>query len=144
MKLEVLRTIFFPEHYRSFKHARLLTGLLRAGHIISFSVLVGGVFFQQNEMQLTPWVIATIVTGLSMFVMELYPSCIALFEIRCISILVKIAILAFIPLVNESIHLYLLLLIIAFSALISHASRKIKHATIAPRSFLEKYGFNEK
>jgi len=143
MNFETLRVFFFPSYYRTFEHKRLLMSLLRAGHIVCFTLLVGGVFFNQHTQQLSLWVSGTVITGILMFALELYPSCIAIFEVRCLSVLFKIFILMLIPLVDEASRIYLLLFIIIFSSLISHASRRIKHATIATESFREQYGFSE-
>ena len=133
----------FPKNYREFKHKRLLIVLLRTAHIICFSILVGGFFFHQDKTQLSPWFLGVMLSGMSMFLVDMYGSCIILFEIRGISILMKLLLLSLIPLLSSNNQIILLMLIIVLSSYISHTTGKIRHRNILSSKTLKKYGLDE-
>jgi len=140
--LNNLLKLLFPQEYREFPHQRLALNLLRAMHILSFSVLVGGLFFNQPTEFLFPWILATIISGISMFAIDLFNSCIALFEIRGIAIIVKVLLLLLIPLTEGWAQILVLFTVVIFASFISHTSRRIRHFNIMPASFQEKFGLH--
>lgn len=133
----------FPQVYRVFPYKRLILGILRALHILCLTVLVGGIYFQQSSDLLFIWVVGTIVTGIAMFLLELYASLILIFEVQSLAIIIKILLLSFLFLVALSDRIYVLMGLIIFSSLISHANRNIRHFSLAPDSFYERYGFKK-
>ncbi|CAA6804172.1 MAG: Unknown protein [uncultured Thiotrichaceae bacterium] len=135
------RLLLFPHEYRVFPHQRTVANVLRAMHILCFSILVGGLFFDQPYEFLFPWTMAVIMSGLSLFAIDLFSSCIALFEIRGVAIVIKVLLLLFIPLTEGGLQLLILFMVVIFASLISHASRSIRHFNIMPTSFQQKYGF---
>ena len=137
-----LHQLLFPHEYREFPQQRLALNTLRAIHILCFSILVGGLFFNQPTEFLFPWTIAVIISGFSMFAIDLFNSCIALFEIRGIAILVKILLLLLIPFTDGWLRLLVLFSVIIFSSFISHTSRKVRHFNVMPASFQKKYGLH--
>lgn len=138
--MKSLLSALFPRNYREFTHKRLLIVLLRTVHIICFSILVGGFFFHQDKAQLAPWFIGVMLSGVGMFLVDMYGSCIILFEIRGISILIKLLLLSLIPYLNSNNQIILLLLIIVLSSYISHTTGKVRHRNVLPKRFLERYG----
>ena len=141
MKNKLIR-LLFPLEIREFPHQRLILNALRAIHIVCFSILVGGIFFDQPSEFLYSWSIAVILTGFGMFALDLYNSFIALFEIRGIAILIKITLLLLIPLTDGWLQLSVLFFILVFSSYISHTTRKIRHLNIMSADFQKKYGLH--
>ena len=116
--------------------------MLRSIHILCFSVLVGGIYFNQPDDFLTLWTTGVIISGLGMFAIDLYVSCIALFEIRGAAMLVKILLLILLPLTDGMAQLLILFFVVLFSSLISHSSRRVRHFNFLPLTLQEKYGLN--
>lgn len=133
--------LLFPEQFRDFPHRRVVLNLLRAGHILCFAILLGGIYFKQDASLLTYWIIGVIGTGLAMLSIQLYSSFIALFEIQTIAVLIKVLLLRFIPMLEQDGQLALMMFIILFSSMTSHASRRFRHTSIMSAAFHEKYGF---
>ena len=132
----------FPKNYREFKYKRLFIVLLRTIHIICFSILVGGFFFHQDKAQLSPWFLGVMLSGMSLFLVDIYGSCIILFEVRGISILIKLLLLSLIPLLSSNNQIILLMLIIVLSSYISHTTGKIRHRNVLSSKTLKKYGLD--
>ena len=137
------RSIPFPERFRGFKHRRVVLNVLRAIHILCLSILVGGFFFEQHETMLQPWFVGTLLSGLGLFAIDLYGSCIALFEVRGISVLLKLGVLALLPLFESESQLFLFIALIIFSSLISHGTRRLRHWNFMSKDFQDRYGIRE-
>ena len=116
---------------------------LRASHILCLCFLIGGFYFDRSLDLLMPWIIGTIVSGLGIFLLDLYGSCMALFEVRGISVLVKLGLLGMLPFLDKSGQLYLLSSLVIFSSLLSHSRRSLRHKNFMPKAFQEKYGIQE-
>lgn len=140
--LNTLRALFFPENLRQIPHRRLILNVLRSAHLLSISILLGGYFFHIDQAILFPWIVATVATGLSMFTVELYESCAALFEVRGVSVLLKISLLLCIPSVAADNQVLLLIVVIIFSSLISHSTKRIRHKNLLPVSLQQKSGIH--
>ena len=91
-----------------------------------------------------PWILATIASGLGIFLLDLYSSCIALFELRGISVLIKTGLLGLMPFLDRDNQLYLLVGLVIFSSLLSHSRRKLRHKNIMSKAFQDKYGIHQK
>ncbi len=137
---EHLRSLLFPGTFRTFPHRRWLLNSLRTVHILCLCILVGGFFFGQNESLLKSWFLGTLISGLGMFIIDLYGSCIALFEVRGISVLIKLGTLALLPAFERDTQLYLFIAMIVFSSMVSHGSRRLRHWNFMPRSFQQRFG----
>lgn len=131
--------LLFPRHFRDLPHRRLILNLLRAAHIISFSLLLGGLFYGMAREAWQPWLIGAIVSGFALFAVDLYGSFLALLEVRGVSVLVKLLLLSMLPQLDPELRVYGLMLIIVFSSLISHSTRRFRHRSLAPAAFLRKY-----
>ena len=131
--------LLFPRRFRDLPRRRLILNLLRAAHIISFSLLLGGLYYGVADEAWRPWLLAAVLSGLALFAVDLYGSFLALFEIRGISVLIKIGLLSLLPLVDANTRLAGLMSIIVFSSLVSHSTRRFRHRSLAPAAFLRKY-----
>ncbi len=138
--MSTIHSLFFPEEYRRIPHRRIMLNILRAAHLLSISILVGGFFFHIDGHLLFPWFIGTIATGLALFMLDLYESFDALFEIRGVSVLLKLLLLLSIPFVSEQRQVYLLIMVIIFSSLISHSTKRIRHKNYLPTTLQQKWG----
>ncbi len=131
--------ILFPKQFRDLPHRRLILNLLRSAHIVCFSLLIGGLFHGLPEEQWQPWLIGTLLSGFGLFAVDLYGSFLALFEVRGVSVLFKLLLLSLLPLLGEPARIGGLIFIIVFSSMISHSTRRFRHRSLAPATFLHKY-----
>jgi len=138
-----IRTLLFPHNFRGMPHRRLILNLLRSLHLLCLCIMLGGVYFQHSKDELTLWVIGVIVSGLGLFLVDLYGSCIALFEVRGISVLIKLSLIACLPFLSDNNQLLILMLIIIFSSFISHGTRRLRHKNFMSQAFQNKYGLRE-
>jgi len=132
--------LLFPDEYRDFKHKRFVIVVLRSLHIICFSILVGGYYFQQAQSLITPWFLGALFSGMAMFLIDMYGSCIILFEVRGVSILFKLFLLSWLPALNENSQIVLLLFVIALSSYISHTTASVRHKKLLSKARLKKFG----
>ncbi len=137
------RSVLFPAKSREVPHRRLILNILRSCHIIFFSLLLGALFFEPTDHTLRFWIIGIILSGLGMLLIDMVGSCIILFEVRGLSVLVKMALLACLPLLSGQAQIYLLVLIIVFSTFISHSAKVIRHRNLIPQAIQVKYAFRE-
>ncbi len=130
-----LLRLLFPEQPRRLPWRRLWLGLMRSAHILCMGVLCGGLVVGAPFDMLYPWLLGTLFSGVGLLALDMFSSCIVLFELRGVSVLVKIPLVATLPVVNESIALALVVVMIIFSTLISHATRGLRHLSVAPLSW---------
>lgn len=112
-------------------------------YYLLFSALGCSIFFEPTDHTLRFWIIGTILSGLGMLLIDMVGSCIILFEVRGLSVLVKMALLACLPLLSGQSQIYLLVLIIVFSTFISHSAKGIRHRNLMPQAIQVKYAFKE-
>lgn len=86
--------MLFPEEPRDFPGRRGLRSILRAGHILTTGVLLGGHVFAQPKEVLLVWLVASVATGAAIFLTDLHASFGVLCELRGALILVKIGLVA--------------------------------------------------
>ena len=134
-------SLLFPDSYREFFCQRLLLNLLRGFHLLCIGVFVGGIFFNQDTAVLNVWILGVLISGILMFLIELYSSCIYLFEIRGAVIVLKILVLFTLTLIPSALHFHVLVGLLLFSSFFSHSPRWIRHANYMSDEFQEKYGF---
>jgi len=138
----LLLTLLFPENSRAVPHRRLILNILRSAHLLSVSILVGGVFFQAEQPRLTIWLLLAVITGMLMFLLDLYESGIALFELRGISVLLKVSLLIYISFAQNNTQIIILVAVIIFSAFISHSSKRVRHKSFLPAAIAKYINFN--
>lgn len=86
------------------------------------------------------WFVGTVLSGLGLLAIDLYGSCILLFEVRGISVLMKILLLLCLPLFAAQYQLWLLILLVILSSFVSHSTRRIRHKNLLPEAWQEKLG----
>ena len=99
---------------------------LRALHIMTIGVFLGGHIFHQSISILEPWLWAAILSGLAILLTDIYSSFAVLFEVRGIVILVKILLLSLITIFWEQ-RIFLLVLILFIGAISSHMPKRYRH-----------------
>lgn len=134
---EVAR-LLFPAKRRFLPFQRELNITLRSLHILCFSILVGGHFFDQPADQLMPWLIATIVTGCLMILVELTGSFSFLIEVRGVSVMAKTMLLALVP-HFWSERLWLFIAIIFIASVTSHMRGKYRHMSLISEQRLDQW-----
>jgi len=137
-----LHKLLFPDNPRPVPHRRLWLNVFRAMHILCFSVYVGGLYFDRSGVVLQAWFAGILLSGLALWAIDLYSSCILLFEVRGVSVMVKILLLLSLPLLSSQAQLWLLMLLLVFSSLASHSSRKIRHKMLLPLPWLRRLGID--
>lgn len=127
-----LQRLLFPQTFREVPHRRLILNVFRSLHILCFSVFLGGFFFNQPATVLNGWYAGAILSGLILFSIDLYSSFIMLFELRGMSVLIKILVLLMLPLLDYQGQLWVIMLVVVFSSFVSHSSRKLRHKNLLP------------
>ena len=116
----------FPAVPRSFPWRRSVRTLLRAAHILSGGILVGGVLFDQPPEALTPWVHGMLISGFLLLATDLYASCAILCEVRGASVLAKLGLTALVPIFRDA-RLELLIAALLLGAVSSHMPGRYRH-----------------
>lgn len=140
--LPPIHRLLFPQEFREIPHRRLILNVFRSLHILCFSIFLGGFFFGQEPGMLNSWYVGTIVSGLGLFAIDLYSSFVMLFEVRGISVMLKIILLLALPLLHDLNQLWLLMLLVIFSSFSSHSSRKLRHKNLLPLSWQNQFGIS--
>ncbi len=121
-----LLTVLFPEQPREFPHRMAMRLSLRALHIMTTGVFLGGHIFHQPISVLEPWLWVAILSGLAILLTDIYSSFAVLFEIRGLVVLLKIALLSLIPFFWEQ-RIFILVLILFIGAISSHMPKRYRH-----------------
>jgi hypothetical protein len=102
---------------------------MRTMHLMAVSVLVGGHAYDVSPAQLLWPLWLTIASGVGLIVVEAYPSARWLFQLRGAMVLLKLAIMAIVPLFWEQ-RLILLLLIVAIASVGSHMPSRFRYFSL--------------
>jgi hypothetical protein len=129
-KTGLLHQLIFPRHYRSLPQRRLVLNVLRSIHIICFSILVGGLYFDQALSDLNTWALSAIISGVGLFLVDLYATGVVLFEVRGFTVLIKIILLSIALLLPPAEKFHLLVVVIIFSSFVSHSPRWLRHKNL--------------
>ncbi len=121
-----LDSVLFPSEPRSFPFRRGIRTLLRALHILTTGVLLGGHIFVQSQEALMPWLWGSILTGLILLATDLYASCAILLEARGVAVVVKIGLMMLVPVMWEQ-RIFLLVSALMIGAVSSHLPRTYRH-----------------
>ena len=89
------------------------------------------------------WLVGTVLSGLGLLAIDLYGSCILLFEVRGISVLLKMLLLLSLPLFAAQYQLWLLILLVIFSSFVSHSTRGLRHKNLLPAAWQVKLGIHQ-
>jgi hypothetical protein len=136
-KTGLLHQLLFPKTFRSLPHRRLLLNVLRSIHILCFSVVLGGLYFNKSSEELALWATGTVLSGVSLFLVDLYGSGVVLFEIRGVSVMIKILLLIIALQLPTQAQFNLLVVVIVFSSFVSHSPRWLRHKNLLPSNWLK-------
>ena len=125
----------FPTPPRTFRLRRSVRTALRALHTLTGGVLVGGVLFDQPPEVLSPWVWATLVSGFLLLATELYASFAVLCEVRGLSVLLKLGLMALVPVFWDA-RLALLVAVLLLGAVSSHMPGRYRHRLLLLRGHI--------
>lgn len=129
MDIERLKQLLCPEPARSLPGERVIRIALRTAHLAAGGILFGGHFFDVEPQRLLPWLWLTVASGAVFVAVELYGSCVWLVQGRGLMILLKIILLAMVPLLWAQ-RMWLLLAVLVIGSIGSHMSSRFRHYSI--------------
>lgn len=135
---DFLHRLVFPRHFRSLPQRRLVLNVLRSIHIICFSILLGGFYFDQAISQLNLWALSVLLSGVGLFLVDLYGSAIVLFEVRGLTVLIKIMLLLIALPLAPADQFKLLIIVVIISSFVSHSPRWLRHKNVLPSVWRDK------
>ena len=113
----------FPKVPRDFSYRRGVRIALRAAHIFTAGTLLGGYIFDQPVAVLEPWLFGTVISGFLLLATDLHASLAVLLELRGLGVLVKLVLLALVPVFWDA-HISLLIAALMIGAVTSHMPGK--------------------
>ena len=119
----------FPDPPRQFRGRRALKVLLRAAHVLCAGLLVGCYLFDAETAQRITWLVSAIVSGLILLALDLHESAAFLLQLRGLVVLVKLGVLATLPLYGAGAP-WVLGALVVLSVLSSHASSKVRYRVL--------------
>lgn|SRR5574341_1002770 len=126
-----LSTALFPDPPRRIPRHRAISVLLRTAHLVAFAGLLGGHVFDVDPTRLVPWVVATVASGAALMAVELASSFAWLSTGKGLAVLVKLALLATVPLLWDH-RVAILLTVVALSGICSHMPARFRHYQVVP------------
>lgn len=118
--------ILFPDPPRDFPGRRAMRTSLRAAHVITGGIFLGGHVFTVSRDALLPWMLATFVTGGLLVLMDLHASFAVCFEVRAILVLAKFLLFASIIPLWEA-RVWLLVAAAVIGVVGSHMPGRYRH-----------------
>ena len=82
---------------------------------------------------------AVIISGVCLFLLDLYGSAVVLFEVRGFTVLVKLLLLLIALFLPAQVQFKLLVIVIVFSTFISHSPRWLRHKSLLPAQILRRF-----
>jgi hypothetical protein len=123
----------FPSVPRDFIFRRGVRVGLRALHIFTAGTLLAGYIFEQPVTVLEPWLVGTVISGLLLLATDLYASFGFLCEVRGFVVLLKLVLLALVPIFWDA-RISLLVAALVIGAVGSHMPGKYRHKVLLFRS----------
>lgn len=124
-----LRGVVCPEPPRVIPAHRLLSVALRTAHLMTFGTLVGGHLFEVDPSRLFPFLVATILSGAGLMVLEMASTCAWLLMGKGLAVVAKLLLLASIPLFWEH-RVVLLLLVVVAASVGAHMPARFRHYSL--------------
>ena len=119
----------FPDPPRRVPGGRLLGVALRTAHLVAVGTLLGGHVFDVDPERLVPALGGAIVTGAGMIALELVSTCDWLCRAKGGAALVKLGILALVPVFWEE-RVALLVTVTVVAGIASHLPGRFRHARV--------------
>ena len=110
---------------------RAASVLLRTAHLAAFAVLLGGHVFDVDPRRLTPWLWATVASGSGLMALELASGVAWLGTGKGLAVLVKLALLALVPVFWEH-RVAILMAVVVLAGVASHLPRQLRHYQVVP------------
>jgi hypothetical protein len=127
--------LLFPEPVRVLPHARAWNIGFRTAHIAVIGILLGGHFFEVPEDRLRAMLGLALATGLALIFIEAYPSCRWFYQGRGVLVLLKLGLLAIIPLLWDH-RVPILLVIVVIASVGSHMPSRFRYYSLLHRRVL--------
>jgi hypothetical protein len=110
---------------------RAISIALRTAHLASFGTLLGGHVFDVDHSRLLPFLFATVITGAALIALELASTCAWLFMGKGVTVLLKLLVLAMVPLFWEH-RISVLLVVVVIASIGSHMPSRFRHYSLLP------------
>ena len=121
--------VVFPRHNRHFRGKRWLNIGLRTAHLLGVAGVGGALFGGVALAAWLPYLNLTLATGASLMALELWTSGIYLLQVRGQATLVKVALLAALPLA-PGLEAAGVAVAIVISGVISHAPASVRYYSV--------------
>ena len=128
----LVNTWLFPAEPRGFPYRRAVRTVLRAAHILTGGVLMGGYVFAVPEALLHTWWLGTMVTGLLLFLTDLHATLVILLEVRGLVVILKLLLVALVPWAGDAAPM-LLAAALLIGAVSSHMPGRYRHRVLILR-----------
>lgn len=126
-----MRPLLFPDPPRTIPGYRALNIALRTAHLMAFGTLLGGHVFDVDHARLLPFLVTAIVTGAGLMALELASTCAWLFMGKGIAVLLKLLLLAMIPLFWDH-RVSILLVSVAVASVGAHMPSRFRYFSFLP------------
>ena len=126
-----LATTLFPDPARRIPRHRAISVLLRTAHLATFAVLLGGHVFDVDPLRLAPWLVATVASGAGLMALEMASSFAWLSTGKGLAVLVKLALLATVPVLWDH-RVTILLAVVVLAGISSHMPARFRHYQVVP------------
>ena len=123
------KAILFPEPERSLPAERWVRIGLRTAHLMSMAAYLGGSLFAVAPDRLATPFVLTLATGTLFALLEIHGTLNWLFEVRGLATVLKVALLALVP-VLPAARAPLLLLVLAIGSVSSHMPARLRHHSL--------------
>jgi len=98
---------------------------------MAFGTLLGGHVFDVDHSRLLPFLFATVVTGAALMALEVASTCAWLFMGKGVTVLLKLLVLAMVPLFWEH-RISAFLLVVVIASVGSHMPARFRHYSLLP------------
>jgi hypothetical protein len=124
-----LRLALCPDPPRKIPAHRLVAIALRTAHLITFGTLLGGHLFDIDPSRLQPFLLATIASGGSLMALELYSTCAWLCMGKGLAVVLKLLLLAMVPVFWEH-RVAILLVVVVVASVGAHMPARFRHRVL--------------
>jgi len=121
-----LLRILFPQPPRDPPFRRSVRIVLRTAHILTTGVLLGGHVFDVAPPALELWLWLSVISGLLLFATDLHATFVTFFELHGLAVLLKLVLLALVPLFWEH-RVWLLVITLIIGGISSHMPGRWRH-----------------
>lgn len=128
--------ILIPLEPRRYPGQRWIKMIARAAHVACAGIYLGALVFNVDPVTRGPWYLAAILSGLSMFALDLYESGGFLLQLRGLVTIIKLVLLAFLPTFGTT-GVWIVAAVVFGSVISSHAPASFRYYLIWGRSWIK-------